>query len=364
MTDTANTPSSGLATESTPAVVTVLVNWNGIDDTLECLESLFACDYPALWVAVVDNGSRDGSLAKLAAWAEGRVAACPEPRARCPDVPGPCAKPVPHITVGLGEAACAQGWASGARLVLIDAGRNHGFAGGVNIGLRFALARPDIRYAWVLNNDTVVARECLRHLERRLSADPSAGMCGAKLLFYRQPGVVQALGGASFSAWRGVSRLLGQRRPASEPVDAAGIERRLDHLSGASILVARRFLEDIGLMDEGYFLYYEEMDWALRGRRRYRLAYADGALVYHKEGAAIGSSHRRQARSPLSAFFLVRSRLRFTRKFYPWALPSVLAYSLAVALRALWSGQRAQADAMFSALRGLSPEQALGWNPD
>ena len=117
-------------------------------------------------------------------------------------------------------------------------------------------------------------------------------------------------------------------------------------------------------MEESYFLYFEEMDWALRGRGRYRFVYADDAVVYHKEGASIGSSHQRTKSSALSSFFMVRSRLRFTRKFYLWALPSVVACSVLLAVRALVDGQRAQASAMLAALIGLGPKRALGWVPD
>ena len=102
----------------------------------------------------------------------------------------------------------------------------------------------------------------------------------------------------------------------------------------------------------------------MRGRGRYRLVYADEAVVYHKEGASIGSSHQRAKRSALSSFFLVRSRLRFTRKFYPWALPSVFVYSALVGLRSLARGSHDQASAIFAALRGLSVNEALNWTPD
>ena len=210
--------------------------------------------------------------------------------------------------------------------MFIDAGRNLGFAAGVNIGVRFALANAAVRYVWVLNNDTVVARDCLSWMERRMAEDPAVGMCGSRILFYREPDRVQVLGGARFQPWRGTSRLIGSLRSASEVVDPREVERNLDHLSGASMLVARTFLEEVGLMEEGYFLYFEEMDWAIRGKGRYRLAYADDAVVYHKEGASIGSNHQRTLRSALSSFFMVRSRLRFTWKFFPWALPSVVAY--------------------------------------
>jgi GT2 family glycosyltransferase len=257
-----------------------------------------------------------------------------------------------------------RGWDSGSALVFIDAGRNRGFAGGVNIGVRFALTNAAVRYVWVLNNDTIVAPDCLSRMVRRMADSPAAGMCGSRILYYYQSDRVQVLGGARFRPWRGTSSLIGSLRSAAEAVDPQEVERSLDHLSGASMLVARKFLEDVGLMDEGYFLYFEEMDWAMRGKGRYRLAYADDAVVYHKEGASIGSSHQRAKSSALSSFFMVRSRLRFTRRFYPWALPSVVAFSALLALRALVEGQREQAKAMWSALIGVSPKQALGWTPD
>jgi hypothetical protein len=344
-----------------PCIVTVLVNWRGADDTIECLESLLTSDYPSQYVVVVDNGSGDGSLTRLVEWASGRVATRPRQEGWGAEAPHAGRKPVPHVLLEARDAEAGRGWDSGASVVFIDAGRNRGFAGGVNVGARFALANPAVRYVWVLNNDTVVARDCLSRMERRMARGPAAGMCGSRILLYGQPDRVQALGGARFRPWRGTTRLIGSLRSASQAVDAPAVERRLDHLSGVSMLVSRSFLQDVGLMEESYFLYFEEVDWALRGRGRHRLAYADDAVVYHKEGASIGSSHRRARTSVLSSFFMVRSRLRFTRRFYPWALPSVVVFSAALCVRALLEGQRDQAKAMWAALIGVGPTEALGW---
>lgn len=349
---------------TTPNVVTVLVNWNGAADTVECLESLFTSDYPNQRVVVVDNGSKDGSLSKLMAWANGATRVHRNAGLRGACVTHDCKKPLRVLTLGLNDVLRGRGFSAGIELALIDAERNHGFAGGVNIGVRLALCDSTVRYVWVLNNDTVVARDCLSHMARRMSNDRALGMCGSRILYYSQPDRVQVLGGARFRPWVGASHLIGSGQNAAGEVDVRLIERSIDHLSGASMLVSRDFMEDIGLMDEGYFLYYEEADWAMRGKGRYRFAYADDAVVYHKEGASIGSSDQRARRSALASFFLVRSRLRFTRRFYPWALPSVFAYTALVALRDLVAGHDGQARAMFSALRGLSAQQALGWTPD
>ncbi|MFO1204697.1 MAG: glycosyltransferase family 2 protein [Burkholderiales bacterium] len=350
--------------KSRPGVVTVLVNWNGSDDTIECLESLFNSDYPDQRVVVVDNGSKDGSLAKLTAWAAGKLSMRHKTAALDDWIPKPCSKPVRCVTLSVDDESIERGWDRTAELFLIDAKRNHGFAGGVNIGIRFALLNLSVQYVWVLNNDTVVAPDCLSRMEQRVHRDDAVGMCGSRILFYWQPGTVQVLGGARYLAWTGTSRLLGSGESASAVVSAREVERKLDHLSGASMLVSRSFLNEVGLMDESYFLYYEETDWAMRGKQRYRLVYADDAVVYHKEGASIGSSHRGEKRSPLSSFFMVRSRLRFTRRFFPWALPSVMAYSALAGLRALARRRHDQARAIFAALRGLSAYEALGWTPD
>jgi len=81
-------------------------------------------------------------------------------------------------------------------------------------------------------------------------------------------------------------------------------------------MVTRRFVEEVGLMSEDYFLYFEELDWVLRGTKRFTLGYADDSILYHKEGGTIGSKSEKRA-SNLSLFYLTRNRLLFTRKFFP-----------------------------------------------
>jgi hypothetical protein len=111
-------------------------------------------------------------------------------------------------------------------------------------------------------------------------------------------------------------------------VRAESIEKEMSYVSGASMLVSKRFLETVGLMEESYFLYFEEIDWAQRAAGRFKFVYAPGSIVYHKEGGAIGSSGSGRRRSPQSFFWLTRSRLLFTAKYHPEAVPSVTLYSL------------------------------------
>lgn len=308
-----------------PGVAIIVVNWNGWANTLECVESLLRSDWRAYRVIVCDNGSPDRSLEHIEAWATGLldVAVTTGHPLRPLSFP-PVPKPIPHTIYG--RAAAESGGDSrdrDGRLVLVQTGRNLGFAGGVNVGLRYVLARDEFQYAWVLNNDTVVRPDTLGHLVRRMQARPDAGMCGSTLLSYDRPHVVQALAGARYNKWLGGTWHIGARRPASASLQSERVERRLSYIMGASMLVSRSVLEEIGLMSEEYFLFFEEVDWAFRIRGRYALTYAPASVVYHKGGASSGASRDSRKRSLRAERLLIRNRLRITRKFYPFALPTV-----------------------------------------
>jgi GT2 family glycosyltransferase len=111
--------------------------------------------------------------------------------------------------------------------------------------------------------------------------------------------------------------------PIEQPDDVAGIEARMNYVVGASMMARRTFIDRVGLMTEDYFLYYEELDWAERGRALgFGLGYAANSVVYHKEGATIGTSHRRKS-SALAMRYLNRNRLLFTHRFYPQHMQAV-----------------------------------------
>ncbi len=303
----------------------LIVNWNGWRETIECLESVFRIDSPGYKVIVCDNGSDDGSMERIRSWAEGRLEVRGPPdhplrRLSHPPVP----KPIPRVEHDRGLAE--KGGSSedeGARLILVQAGENLGFAGGNNVGLRYALARGDFEYVWLLNNDTVVEPAALSHLLRRMKERPDAGICGSTLPFYSDPERLWARGGATFNKWFATAQCIGLHRPASEREDAESVERRMDYVAGASMLVSRAFLEDVGLLCEDYFLYFEEPDWAARAKGRHRLAYAPGSVVYHKVGASMEDFGKSRNDEQAARDLNLENALRFTRKFHPWAVPTV-----------------------------------------
>lgn len=310
------------------AAAVVILNWNGWRDTLGCIRSVLT-HAGAAQVVVCDNGSSDGSYEHLRA-------------ALSAELPG--------------EALCClevqDAWprVTAASVVLIQNGANLGFAGGCNVGLGFALAQGH-RYFWLLNNDTEIEPGALDGLLQRMSRDPDVGMCGSRLVYFDAPDVVQARGGAVYDPRVGVGRHLGVHEAITQPEDAAAIEACMDYVVGASMMVSRRFLESVGLMKDDYFLYFEELDWAARGRvHGFRLAYAPHSVVRHKEGASIGTSHRGPG-SMLSMRYLSRNRLLFTQRFYPQHLRAVrrrMAFEALVYLkRRQWAAAKVVLQSLF-----------------
>lgn len=305
-------------------VYIILVNWNGWSDTIECLESIFRNNYLPFQVIVCDNGSTDGSLAHIKAWAEGRLNVYLPQKTRLRSLSWPPVdKPLAYAEYGREEAEKGGITGHESPLVLIDNIDNVGFAGANNVCLRYALARGDCAFVWLLNNDCVIMPDALTRLVARMAENPAAGMCGSSLLHYRQPDKIQALGGGWYCKWLGLPWHLGRLKKSADAINLTQVERWMNYVVGASVLVSRQLLEEVGLMCEDYFLYFEEADWAMRSKGRFSLAYAPLSVVYHKIGSSIGTRTNPAAKSIVCDYFNIRNRIVFTRKFFPEALPTV-----------------------------------------
>jgi GT2 family glycosyltransferase len=319
----------------TPRVGIVLVNWNGWQDTLECLESVFRLSYPNFCVIVCDNASTDGSVARIREWARGDLlAGCAASEMRY--LTGAFPKPVPLIETMPGtDISCST-----EKLILVQTGANRGFAGGSNVGIRLAIAAADAEFVWLLNNDTVVDPEALSHLVRRMKERPDAGICGSTILYYYRPRVVQALGGSTYNRWFARIGHIGCSLNAGELPDTKQVESLMRYVVGASMMVRTELFEKIGFLDERYFLYFEELDLATRAKGAYELAYSRESVVYHKEGASIGTSTLRDKRSSaLAQQYASRNRILFTRTHFRRAIVTVVMATFASALVRLLGGR-------------------------
>jgi hypothetical protein len=310
-------------------VYIIILNYKGWRDTIECLESVLKLDYPHFQIVVIDNASGDGSLEQIEAWAAGRQPASVANSALAiysmPAQPKPV--PVQRIPVSnLDE----PGVIGSGKIVLIQSESNGGYAAGNNLGIRLALADPECALLWLLNNDTVVDPQALSHLVEHVSRDTAIGICGSTLVHYHAPSTVQARGGAVFNRWLGTSHHVGEGAafPGTTPLQT------IDYVVGASMLVTRTFVEYVGLMYEDYFLYFEEIDWSWR-KGSFKVAYAPGSVVYHKEGATTGMNKKSVEYGKGGDFYLHRNRLLFARRNFPISLPVVTARLGLVFLKSL-----------------------------
>lgn len=290
-------------------VYIIIVNWNGWIDTIECLKSLLLLEYPDFRIVVCDNGSLDDSVTKLLEWSEQTFGA---------------GSPV-WQKLDRNEAENGGG-SSDSKFTLVTNGANLGFGGGTNVGLRYALACGDADFCWLLNNDTVVDALALTEMVTRMDEKPDAGMCGSTIREYENRLRVQALGGAIYYKWMGIAWHIGRTINGNVLPDQTQVEKKMDYVIGASLLVRSAYLKEVGLMAEDYFLYYEEIDWVYRAQGHYSLAYAPASIVYHKVGASIGTATNIMRKSYLSDYYTLRNRLLFTRRYCPSALAGVYIF--------------------------------------
>ncbi len=330
----------------------VLLNWRGWRDTIACLDSVFASREARYRVIVCDNESGDGSLDRIEDWARGRLPA---------DVPEH-----ERLARFVGTESARPSWTRIERaqaenpdyrvttsLVLVENGGNLGFAAGNNVGLRLALAQQDMGSVWLLNNDTVVEPHCLAAMRETLARRGGRAAVGSVIHFFDCPEVIQAFGGNRFNRVSGVAACSEGRYLHESKLQTLGaVASQLDYLSGCSMLLPREFLEEVGLMCEDYFLYYEEIDWFTRAAGRFEICVAEGARLYHREGGAIGSPAWQRPASRLSDYYMQRSRLAFMRKYHTASLPWCYLVGVLDLGKRLVRGQVLNARAIAAALLG------------
>ncbi len=280
---------AGPAHQVLGSVWVVIVNYRTGRLVADCLASLRAevAARPGTQVVVVDNASGDDSCSLIDAAI---------------------------------QALRASGW---ARLVRSD--RNAGFAAGNNLAIREALSAAQAPDAfWLLNPDTRVEAGALQALVDALQADPACGMAGSQLLeadgqpwpfAFRFPSMAGEL--EACARLRLVSRFLGHRALAREMDCRPGAPRvAVDWVSGASFIVRRSVFEQVGLMDEGYFLYYEETDFARRAADAgWASVFAPASRVLHISGQSTGVTGQQDQPRRMPAYWF-ESRRRYFEKHH------------------------------------------------
>ncbi|WP_407330218.1 glycosyltransferase family 2 protein [Klebsiella pneumoniae] len=278
----------------------ILVNWNGINDTLACLDSLLKLNCDNFSIVVCDNGSSDNSSLKIQEWF---CSLENEQRNKC-------------NLHKVSEKQLDKKFDKNKNLNIffIDIGKNLGFSGGNNVGIKFSLSQGDMDYVWLLNNDTVVDSNSLSIMKSAFSRNENIGICGSRLVYFDARDTIQGLGGVFYPIL-----CMAKHYKAYEPADMQFnddlVSDQIDYIIGASMLISKNVLDDIGGLCEDYFLYFEEIDFCLRAKNAgYKIFVTTESIVYHKEGA----STKKNSKGIVSDFYWVRNRLLVAKKFYPY----------------------------------------------
>jgi GT2 family glycosyltransferase len=296
---------------SQPYIITVILNTNRRADTLACLASLERSTYRNHHIIVLDNASTDGSVEAI--------------RSGFPAVQ----------IIGLTE--------------------NRGYAGNNNVGIQAALDRG-ADWVFVLNEDTILDPDCLERLAHLGESDARIGIVGPMVYHHDEPTIIQSAGGRLGRNWE--SRHIAQNEPDTKQFPAP---HDVDWISGCAILVRRAVIEQVGMIDERFFYYWEETEWCMRATRaRWRIVHVPQARLWHK------GVQRDYRPKPSVSYYNTRNRLLVLAKHRAPLRTRIVVWGqiartlTSMTLRPKWRTSRGHRDAM---LRGTIDFLRHRWGP-
>lgn len=265
-----NYDSRSLEAESDcPRVSVVILNWNGIKDTIECIEALGKINYPNYDIVVVDNGSSGND--------------------------------VEILKQKYGDKIC-----------IIANDRNYGLSKGRNIGIRYALTNK-AEYIQILDNDVIVAPDFLVKMIDVAQSDPNIGAVGPMICYYEKPDEI-AYAGRYIDYWTGFIRTRGKGE-----IDRGqfNITEDVDCATGGTMLISRKALVAVGLLDERFFFWFEDMEFCARLIKfRFRVVLVPHAKVWVKKIKKERTSGNIETKEKMSisGYYFIRNRFIFMKK--------------------------------------------------
>lgn len=285
-----------------PLVISVILNTNRREDTLECLRSLDRSDYSRHQALVLDNGSTDGSVEAITA--------------EFPDVD------------------------------IISLQNNRGYAGNNNVGIQAAMDRG-ADWVFVLNEDVVISEDAISSLIREAENDPHVGILGPMVYHHDSPEVIQSAGGILGPNWSASHR-------GENEVDQGQYaeSEQVDWISGCAILVRRAVIEEVGSLDERFFYYWEETEWCTRARAEgWEILFVPSARIWHK---GVQQDYHPSANT---TYYWARNWLLFLSthnapiRAKTFTLQRLLRTLVSWTLKPRWQGKRDHRDALWQGLR-------------
>ena len=321
-------------------IAIILVNYQSYTDTLECIETIVQFSGLDYKIFVVDNSrckKKQGDFLKKLSFLfsdeQGILKNCIEI--------------VNAIDFKLTKAD---------KLITVINSENKGFAAANNIVLNQLVFVNSYKYAWLLNNDTLLFPSTLENYITEfetIRTNKKLGILGCVLIYDNDPSIIQGAGGIYYK-FLGTSKhiLDGEKVANYNPKH----HYRIDYPIGASLLISSSFLDDVGPMNESYFLYFEELDWAMRARAKgWECDYASSVFVRHKAGNSIGGKNKLKRKSSLiSDYYFYRNRLKFSFTNTPLHFPFVLfIVAASIAYRSL-TGRTEFLKLFFTKKKGLN----------
>lgn len=263
-------------------VISIILNTNRREDTLECLRSLMHSSYSNHRAVVLDNHSTDGSVGAI--------------RAAFPEV----------------------------EIVKLE--QNYGYAGNNNVGIQYALEQG-ADWVFVLNEDTILAEDCLSRLVETGESNAQIGIVGPMVYHHSAPNTIQTAGGRLGPRW--------EAWHLAEDEDDRGQYRDphlVEWISGCGILVRRAVIEQVGMIDERYFYYWEETEWCLRaGRSGWQVVHVPQAKLWHK------GVQRNHQPKPSVTYYATRNRLLTLSKLHAPTSARIFAWGELLKILTVWS---------------------------
>ncbi len=240
-------------------VFVIILNFRGKEDTKECVLSVLASSYVNYEIVIVDNYSKDDSSLYL--------------KTTFPNI------------------------------VLIETESNLGYAGGNNVGIRYAIEHGADSIL-ILNNDTILDKDCITHFVSE-SEMRKKSVLGGRVYYHDRPNLMQHFGGM----WE---KKKGKFRNVPDKNFNSDLPHNLDFVTGCALFVPRKIFEEVGLFEESFFLYYEEIDWCLQVRKKgFFCTYVPSPILWHKESRSF--THPK----PPQSYFQWRNRIYFIKRNFP-----------------------------------------------
>ncbi|MEN6372110.1 MAG: glycosyltransferase family 2 protein [Armatimonadota bacterium] len=298
-----------------PTVAVILLNWNGGNLTISCIKSLIAGSRRPDLIVVVDNASEDKSTDQIA-------------------------ESFPDIR-------------------LIHNSVNLGFAGGNNVAIEQAIAE-EYDYIWLLNNDTEVAFDCLESLLCYMESTPEVAACCGKILYYGYRKTIW-YAGARIDWWNLNSQHIGAMQEDHGQYDNIS---QVHFLTGCCMFVRQTSFKSVGLFDERFFAYSEDLDWSIRAvKQGLKLAYVPDAVLLHKVSASIKKTRSRTTKgssSPFAIYLSIRNHFFIIRKHATHlphflyaavnAIAKAIVYAAGLVILGRWDKLKSVLNALYDGL--------------